>query len=234
MPRLRLAGRALLLLAVAAQTAFAQSINISTGTNGSGGVLADGVADPNWLISVAGGAFGPAVTLFPLDQCCGMGTVNTTRAKWIGSATSPAGTTPSGWSNATNTVIRRTFDLSGYDLSTVGITGTWRAADGILGAFLNGNLLFSSPAMVSGSQVVTNWSADNPFAVALGSAHFLAGVNTIEFRMETLNGIYDGMYLDATVSGRISAVPEPSSVALIATGLLVMLGVARRRSRARQ
>lgn len=235
MPRLRLVvGRAFLLVAVAAQAAAAQSINISTGTNGSGGVLADGAADPNWMISVAGGAFGPAVTLFPIDQCCGMATVNTAAAKWIGSATSPTALTPSGWTNATNTVIRRTFDLTGYDLSTVGITGTWRAADGILGAFLNGSLLFSSPAIVGGSQVVTNWSSDNPFAVALGSAHFLAGVNTIEFRTETLNGVYDGLYLDATVSGRISAVPEPSSVALVATGLLLMLGAARHRSRARQ
>ena len=225
--------RALVLVALVGPVVNAQSINISTGTNGSGVVLADGASDPNWLISAAGGAFGAAVTLYPVDQCCGMASVNTAAAKWIGSATSPTALTGSGWNNNPYTVIRRTFDLAGYDLSTVGITGIWRIADGIQGAYLNGNLLFASPAIVGGNQVTTNWGADNPFAVTTGSSFFVAGVNTLEFHAETLNGVYDGLYLDATVSGRLSAVPEPSSVALVTTGVLVLLGGARRRRRSR-
>lgn len=213
----------------AATVAQAQSINISTGTNGSGVVLPDGVADPKWIMSVAGGSFNSAVVSYPADLCCGMETVDATRARWINNVTSPNGTTIDGWSNDVYTVFRRSFDLTGYDLSTVGIGGTWRAADGIVGAFLNGNLLFSSRAMIGADQNVANWLADNPFLVALGSSYLVDGVNTLEFQMETLNDVFDGLYLDATVVGQVTATPEPSSLALVATGLLAIVGAARRR-----
>ena len=215
----------------AASVARAQSINISTGTNGSGVVLADGSVDPNWIISVAGGAFTPTVVTYPADQCCGMGTVDATRAKWINNVTSPNGITNDGWSNDTYTLFRRSFDLTGYDLSTVGITGTWRVADGIVGAFLNGHFLFSSRALVGPDQNVTNWGTDNPFLVALASPFLVSGVNTLEFQTETLNNTYDGLYLAATVTGRVTSTPEPASMALVGTGLLVIAGAAARRRR---
>lgn len=234
----RLLGR-MLTLAIAmaaAGTAQAQSINISTGTNGSGVVIANGAMDPYWLISVAGGAFNPALALYPADQCCGMESVNATRAKWINNVTNPQAVfpsgTPDGWNNDPYTVVRRTFDLSGYDPSTLAISGVWRAADGVVGAYLNGNLLFTSRLFVDGEQRTANWGADNPFLVALGSTSFNTGINTLDFQLETLNTVYDGLYLDATVTGQLSTVPEPASMVLVATGLLAIAGAAARRRRA--
>jgi hypothetical protein len=222
---------AVVMATAAATVAQAQTINISTGSNGSGGVLPNGATDLSWIVSVAGGSFNPAVVSYPADQCCGMETVNTTAAKWINNTTSPNGLVNDGWNNNPYTVFRRSFDLTGYDLSTVGITGTWRVADGIVGAFLNGHFLFDSRAIIGGNQTTSNWGADNPFLIALGSPYLADGMNTLEFQTETLNSVYDGLYLDATVAGRVTATPEPASMALMATGLLAMAGAVRRRRR---
>lgn len=216
--------RALVLAALLAPAAGAQPINVSTGINGGGAVLADGAADPFWTISVQGGAFNPAVVLFPIGQCCGMETVNAAAARWISDQSSAvnAGT---GWGIGPEAVLRRTFDLTGYDLSSVSLTGDWRIADGLVGLFLNGNLIASSPAFIS-----SNWGSDHPLSVLAASGFFVAGVNTIEARATSGNSTWDGLYLNASVAGQqISAVPEPASVALVATGAVVLLGVARRR-----
>ena len=216
--------RALVLAALVAPAAGAQPINVSTGINAGGSVLADGAADPFWSISVQGGAFNPAVVLRPDGQCCGMETANATLAKWITDQSAP-GSIVTGWGVGPEAVLRRTFDLTGYDLSSVSLTGNWRIADGLVGLFLNGNLLASSPAFPS-----SNWDSDHPLSVLASSGFFVAGVNTIEARATSGNSTWDGLYLNATVGGRqISAVPEPSSVALVATGAVVLFGAARRR-----
>jgi hypothetical protein len=221
--------RALLLAAVTAAAGGAQVIDISTGTNGSGGVLADGATDPLWQISVQGGPFANAVVIFPVGRCCGMDEVDETLAKWI-TAVSTAGSQQSGWGTGTgNTaILRRTFDLTGYDLSTVSMTGNWRFADYFdnlaHGLFINGVRFDGALGTLA------NWDDDHPFA--LGAASFVAGVNTVEVRGYSVNSQYDGLFLDATVTGRLlpgAVVPEPSSIALLATGVVVLLGAARRR-----
>lgn len=120
--------------------------------------------------------------------------------------------------------IRRTFDLTGYNLSTVGMTGIWRVADDLIGASLNGNLLFSSTGNSN------NWASDNPFSVATGSAFFVQGINTLDFVASSGNSTWDGLYLNATVTGRAtSAVPKPATLVPTASGIVLIGAIARRR-----
>lgn len=214
------AGVALIAPAVQAQT-----INVSTGVSASGVPLADGSADPFWTISSQGGPFGSAVVMFPVGMCCGMENADFTRAKWITDITSPSSPSTNFGINPT-AVLRRQFDLSGYDLSTVQLSGNWRFADYFVnqsqGFFLNGTRLFGPAGPID------NWSLDHAFSGA-GVGAFVAGVNTLEVRGVSVNSTWDGLYLDAAVTGRIAAVPEPAALALFATGAALLAGIARRR-----
>jgi hypothetical protein len=66
-----------------------------------------------------------------------------------------------------------------------------------------------------------NWTT--PFSMIINSG-FVAGVNTLEITVSG-NGKTDGLLVD----GRVNVVPEPSTYALMATGLVGVVGVARRR-----
>lgn len=67
------------------------------------------------------------------------------------------------------------------------------------------------------------WSFGGVQVMALG-----AGVHTLEFELYG-DGTTDGLLVDATLA--TTAVPEPATVVLTATGLVVMAGIARRRNR---
>ncbi|MFX8262588.1 hypothetical protein ABTL46_22285, partial [Acinetobacter baumannii] len=61
-------------------------------------------------------------------------------AAWItdsGSADSAA----TGWGIGKPVYLRTTFDLTGFDLATTALSGTWRVADNLLGIYLNGVLI---------------------------------------------------------------------------------------------
>lgn len=208
--------------------AHASSIQLLTGVNASNAVLPDLTTDPFWSISVDGRTtFTSAKTVSApiwLTCGCGLDTVGS-EAKWI-SDPSTNGSNPSdAWPVDPTVYADRTFDLTGFDLSTVALSGIWRVADDRLGIYVNGHLI--DPATANGA---FGFSADQAFALGAGSGFFTSGVNTLELRGSSVNSIWDGFWLDARISGTPiagSPVPEPASLMLLGTGVIGL--IARRR-----
>jgi hypothetical protein len=94
-----------------------------------------------------------------------------------------------------------------------------------LGIYLNGDL-------IPGTTINNTWASNFAVNVALGSSSFLQGVNTLEIRASSLNSVWDGLWMDATVTGRQpgGTVPVPATLALAALGL-GLVAVQRRRVR---
>lgn len=193
-------------------TSQAASVILRTGVDGSLSTLAAATSDPYWTISVDGSTFNPAVVLFPAGMCCGMETAGS-QATWISDITAVDDPT-TGWSEPV-VRVRREFDLSGFTLGSVSLSGTYRVADGRRGVYLNGNYLGYDDSAFA-------FSSDNPISVAPGSPFFVAGINTIEFRGSTVNAIYDGFWVDVTVTDEISGTPEPMTMLLAGAGLLTV------------
>lgn len=109
-------------------------------------------------------------------------------------------------------------DLIGaqLELSPIRIDNYW------VGFTLNGGALQTgaitpTPLPPNGA----NWKT--PFSMIINTG-LVAGTNTLEIKLSG-NGMTDGLLLD----GRVNVVPEPSTYALMATGLVGVVGVARRR-----
>ena len=118
-----------------------------------------------------------------------------------------------------NVLFRTTFSLTGYDPTTALVNASMSADNDIVGVFLNG---------VSLGRTHFNWQTTANFTISSG---FQSGINTLDFYAA------DGgppASFEAELNGRatpVSATPEPASLTLFATGLIGMVGVARRRQR---
>jgi hypothetical protein len=213
----------ILFLAAAAQPGVAASINLSTGQNGSGIVQGSGdLTDAHWSVTGATSEVGTnsAKTVFPVNAdfginppggACSVGTnwiCNDGSSDWI--AFNPD-TSQNG-----SATYSTTFDLSGFNLSTVALSGFWTLDDqGSLS--LNGNLIASL------SSASDPWTSLHAFSVPNGFFH--SGSNTLTIAL-TADNFLDGVRLNGVVTG--TAVPEPASLTLMGLGLAGF--VARRRS----
>lgn len=193
------AGLCALTLTTVAQAQFLTS----TGQLSSGGL------DTRWQISTNGGGAWTAASL-----------VTNAPSVW---ATVPSGSwisaTPSGSGGGGNYRARQQFTLNAGD--ALSFSMSCAVDNTLVGLFVNG-------ALVSASACGTF-----AFAVPLTftTANFTTGLNTLEIRWtgdNTTDGVGVAMN-SVNYTPNPNVVPEPSTYALMATGLIGLVGLGRRR-----
>ena len=197
-------------LAVVAPLAVAQS-PVGTGVQLSGG------QDQAWDVSVNGGAFAPAFLVTSPPGAWHPNVVGD--HQWISATASGTGSGPV-------YTFRTMFDLTGFDPATASLSIQCWQDNTDFGLRLNGSLpifpclIYSFPTGFT--TVITN-------GVGPGM-NFVAGVNTLTIEVHG-DGTTDGLLVDVIGfnAQRLGSVPEPTTVALTAGGLLALAGVARRR-----
>ena len=180
-----------LVLASLSAISGAATISLNTGTAANGSVLAAGTLDSFWSISTDGVNFSSARVAYPGSYpdmgsgqtCCGMETVNASAA-WITTQSSTADSPVTGWGIGPTVYARRTFDLTGFDLNTVALSGLWRIADSSRGIFINDTLVPGTDR-----HDVYTFGSDFSASLGAGSSLFHAGINTIEMRGYSVNNV---------------------------------------------
>ncbi|MGC9966576.1 MAG: PEP-CTERM sorting domain-containing protein [Syntrophobacteraceae bacterium] len=187
--------------------AMADTINVSTGLDSSSNnlITTGGTADAHWTINgSAAQVVSPGNADWP-----GVWVENGPSSAWIAQN---ANTNHNGTGSYTCT-----FDLSGYDLSTVSLSGSWTLDDaGILS--INGNIISISPD--SGQ-----WTFMSSFNVL--NSDFTTGVNTLTIAITQSDNNMEGVRLEGLVTGT-SAVPEPCTMLLIGSGLVGLAAFRRK------
>jgi hypothetical protein len=128
------------------------------------------------------------------------------------------------------------FDLTGFDLSTVSITGSWTADDMGLGLFVNGNAVAGSAlpnSSDSGTPPDQPWAYTYSFTInsSTPGITFNQGANTLVFSVDQADNLYDGLLVDSLsgTANPANETPEPGSFLLIGAGL-GMVALRRRRA----
>jgi hypothetical protein len=191
----------------------------NTGVDASGTPLLDGtIGDPHYtLISVPDGtsqirirtsAGGPPIPPYSGDN---------PYSAWIGpNNNSFLGGYPGTY------IYQTTFDLSGFDLNSVVITGGWQTDNEGMDILINGMSLGYTTAF---NQFQLGFA---PFSVTTG---FVDGINSLVFIISQDGQSPTALRVEMTGTGDLHSVPEPPSLLLVATGLSGILVLRQRRNR---
>ncbi|MBI2925809.1 MAG: immunoglobulin domain-containing protein, partial [Verrucomicrobia bacterium] len=159
-----------LLLAVAVPGLF------NTGRDASGALLADGAVDPHFtLVASADDLFPGPDTLVVLEDApiapVGNWVANGPDSRWIAPAANQ-NTQTDGGNLVGSYTYRITFDLSGLDPATTGLTGNWAVNGAMPDVILNGK---STGLQIGPFEPAR---ALRPFSIDSG---FTSGLNTLDF-----------------------------------------------------
>lgn len=183
-------------------------------------VLADVAIDPNYTIIAGPAGFTGSTKVvlsngFPIPPWV----ANDANSKWITSAAADNHGDDHQPANpfATPYTYRTTFDLTGFDLSSVAINGMWGTDDLGLDIRING---------ASTGQTSAGFTTLVPFSIMSG---FVFGTNTLDFVLSNTGGNWTGLRVD-DVTATADPIPEPATVTLFGSGLLALIARQRRRA----
>jgi len=206
MRRLDLLSSILVLLFGASSIALAVPITLfNTGVDNSGSLLPAGSVDPHYTI-LETATSGIVIR----DSIPGSWIPNGPNSKWIWEDIN-------GKPTSVIRSFRTTFDLTGFDLSTVSISGDWSTDNSGLDILINGNSTgITSPGFTS-------------FTSFLVNSDFVAGMNTLDFEVFDFGGIA-GFRAELSGQGDLQApvIPEPSTYLLFGIGILAIVGMGYR------
>ena len=176
-----------------------------TGVNSSGNVLGLGILDSHYIVLDGSTPGANAVTMSSIPSTY---IPNDATSLWI-------------WENAngqpTNVTrtFRTSFDLTGLDPGTARISGAWATDNFGLDILINGvSTGLSSPTFTSYT----------PFTIASG---FVPGVNTLDFVVQDVGAI-SGFRVGSLTGTANLLVPEPSTLLLVTSGFLLIVGFRRK------
>jgi len=181
----------------------------NTGVGADGAVLADYALDPHYrLVTNADGPSDQALvedsTLFPIVG--GPWVANTAGSKWIGPRGDTAGAAGGDYAYEVS------FDLTGFDPSTVFLLGAWATDNAGMDVLLNGQ----STGLFNGNQFAT-WTE---FVLTTG---FVAGRNTLRFVVNNASEGWTGLRVNNLRAGAERTSAQDLVLAIARSGDRIVL-----------